>query len=369
MRLFLKNNLKSLIIFASLTLGIVFAVLIANFSRAFAENSDEDFSKEITGANHIVIFDGDEKLSLKTDASTVREVLKRASIDVSEEDSVDPSLDTVINADNFFINIYRAHPVLIIDGAARKYLMTASFDSKQIATEAGFSIYDGDEVNPVENSQFLELGTAIAYEVKHGDGSTITIEEEIPFEEKEEKDYELGSGKTEVVQLGEVGKKETVYKVKTKNGVEVSREKVSEKVLKEPITRITHVGADPVEMHPLTASMGRNRYTISNGKGLIVERQETYYDLNMSKVMQNAMSTGGVWADCSHTGHYSVREDGAKVDDDGYVLVAAELSRYPRCSVVQTSLGLGKVYDTGTFAQTNPEQFDLATDWTKRDGI
>ncbi len=358
MRLFLKNNLKSLIIFASLTLGIVFAVLVANFSRAFAENGDEDFSKEITNANHIIIFDGNEKLSLKTNASTVREVLERAGIDVSEEDSVDPSLNATINADNFFINIYRAHPVLIIDGAARKYLMTASFDAKQIAIEAGFSIFDGDEVKPVENSQFLELGTAIAYEVKHGDGSTITVEEEIPFEEKEEKDYELGSGKTEVVQLGEVGKKETVYKVKTKNGVEVSREQVSEKVLKEPVARITHIGASPIEMHPLTASMGRNRYTTSNGKGLIVERQETYYDLNMSGVMKFCGKTS-----------YSVREDGAKVDDDGYVLVAAELSRYPRCSVVQTSLGLGKVYDTGTFAQTNPEQFDLATDWTKRDGI
>ena len=66
---------------------------------------------------------------------------------------------------------------------------------------------------------------------------------------------------------------------------------------------------------------------------------------------------------------YSVREDGAKVDADGYVLVAAALDRYPRCSIVQTSLGPGKVYDTGTFARTNPEQFDLATDWTKRDGI
>lgn len=369
MRLFLKNNLKSLIIFASLTLGIVFAVLIANFSRAFAENDEEDFSKIISEENHVVIFDGDDKFSIKTDARTVKEALERAKVEITEFDAVDPSSDTEINADNFFINIYRAHPALVIDGAARKYLMTASFDAKQIAIEAGFSIFDGDEVKPTNNSQFLELGNIIAYEVKHSDGSTITIEEEIPFEEKEEKDFELGSGKTEVVQLGEVGKKETVYKVKTKNGVEVSREKVSEKVLKEPVTRITHVGVDPVEMHPLTASMGRNRYTISNGKGLIVERQETYYDLDMSKVMQNAMSTGGVWADCSHTGHYSVREDGAKVDDDGYVLVAAELSRYPRCSVVQTSLGPGKVYDTGTFAQTNPEQFDLATDWTKRDGI
>ena len=49
--------------------------------------------------------------------------------------------------------------------------------------------------------------------------------------------------------------------------------------------------------------------------------------------------------------------------------MAANLSRYPRCSVVETSLGLGKVYDTGSFAAGNPEQFDIATDWTNHDGV
>ena len=104
--------------------------------------------------------------------------------------------------------------------------------------------------------------------------------------------------------------------------------------------------------------MGRNRYTAKNLNGNYVERQETYYDLNMS----------GVMGFCGKSS-YSVRDDGAKIDDEGYIIVAANLSRYPRCSIVETSLGLGRVYDTGTFATTNPEQFDLATDWTRKDGI
>lgn len=57
--------------------------------------------------------------------------------------------------------------------------------------------------------------------------------------------------------------------------------------------------------------------------------------------------------------------DGVKIDPDGYVMVAANLLLYPRCSIVETSLGLGKVYDTGAFALINPEQFDLATNWTR----
>ena len=72
--------------------------------------------------------------------------------------------------------------------------------------------------------------------------------------------------------------------------------------------------------------------------------------------------------ECGVEPYYTVREDGVKVDAEGYVLVAAHLGLYPRCTVVETSLGLGRVYDTGTFADTNPEQFDLATDWTNRNG-
>ena len=114
-------------------------------------------------------------------------------------------------------------------------------------------------------------------------------------------------------------------------------------------------------MHPLTVSMGVNQYT-TTVNGVTVERKETYYDLPMSGVMSLNARTCGVPAT------YTVRADGAKVDADGYVLVAANLSRYPRCSIVETSLGPGKVYDTGGFAAHNPEQFDLATDWSNGDG-
>jgi hypothetical protein len=105
----------------------------------------------------------------------------------------------------------------------------------------------------------------------------------------------------------------------------------------------------------LSQAKGVNQFTDSNG----VTHRETYYDLPMRIVMGN----------CGAGGYYTVREDGAKVDKDGYVIIAANLRNYPRCSVVETSLGLGKVYDTGGFAVMHPHGYDLATDWSKRDGI
>lgn len=103
----------------------------------------------------------------------------------------------------------------------------------------------------------------------------------------------------------------------------------------------------------LTASKGAQVFVDSNG----IAHRETYYDLPMNIVI----------GACGK-GSYKIRSDGAKVDQDGYVLVAANLNSYPRCSVVETSLGPGKVYDTGGFAVRHPYGFDLATDWTNYNG-
>ncbi|MBQ6570870.1 G5 domain-containing protein [Candidatus Saccharibacteria bacterium] len=363
----LQSNQSLLIIagsiFVLLLVGLFFG-LPGVISLATAEESSDDSDiSDYPDFRHVTIYDSGEKLTVKTDAPTVAEVLSRAKILVSATDTVEPSLDSAINADNFFINIYRSRPAVVIDGLASRYLMTSSYDPKTIATEAGLTIYDGDSVQPLLNAQFLEFGAASVFEVIRGEGATLTLTEKIPFTEISEKDFSLGSGKSSVVQLGEDGEKTLVYKVKTKNGFEVSRELVSETITREPVTRIVKIGADPIEMHPLTASMGRNRYTVTRPDGSIIERQETYYDLPMGLVMRYRLRDG-----CGD-GTYSVRADGVKVDHEGYVLVAANLDRYPLCSVVSTSLGPGKVYDTGTFATTNPEQFDLATDWTNPNGV
>jgi hypothetical protein len=105
----------------------------------------------------------------------------------------------------------------------------------------------------------------------------------------------------------------------------------------------------------LTRSKGAHVYVDING----VAHRETYYDLPMNVVIRS----------CGAGNSYTIRSDGAKIDQDGYVLVAANLAAYPRCTVVDTSLGPGKVYDTGGFAVRHPYGFDLATDWTNYNGI
>ncbi|MBQ3348463.1 G5 domain-containing protein [Candidatus Saccharibacteria bacterium] len=348
---------------------LIATVFILTFTTAFMvnHNNEDTFADSENGVYvesdeyFVTFYDEGEKLTVKTNAATVGEAIKRAGIILNETDIVEPGLDTAIMSNNFYINIHRSRPVVIKDGLNTKYVMTASYDAKTIAREAGITVYDGDEIKMVTAMDFLEAGVVNRYEIVRNGGRTVTEEIEIPFEEETVKDYNLEPGTREVRQLGEVGMREMVYEVFYEDNIEVRRELTHESVVREPVNRIVAVGASEIEQTPLTASRGVNIYTV-HVNGVVVERKETYYDLNMSGVMALFASA------CGAENYYTVREDGVKVDADGYVLVAANLEHYPRCSIVETSLGVGKVYDTGTFAVTNPEQFDIATDWTNRDG-
>ena len=90
--------------------------------------------------------------------------------------------------------------------------------------------------------------------------------------------------------------------------------------------------------NPLTAPMGVKYY---NG------HRETWYS-------QKVLPGGGLKIPGRH-----VADDGTIRDGDGYIVVASDLSYLSRGSVVMTSLGPGKVYDTGCAYGT----IDIYVNW------
>lgn len=285
------------ILLTFLVISFIFGLFLAKgVSHTFADTEGGVF---VESEEHFVIFfDHEDKLIVKTKAKTVGEAIERAKIAIYQGDIVEPALDTVIDGDDFPINIRRARPVVIKDGKSLRYYMSTSFNARNVVEDAGISISNEDEVVAMQKYNFLEVGATDYYEIIRKETPSAAAPEDI---------------------------------------------------------------VSPLS-YPLTARMGRNRYLVEFDDGNTVERQETYYDLPMYGVMAIAAH------ECGVDNYYEIRNDGVKVDRDGYVLVAANLEHYPRCSVVETSLGLGRVYDTGTFAESNPEQFDIATDWTNRNG-
>ena len=103
----------------------------------------------------------------------------------------------------------------------------------------------------------------------------------------------------------------------------------------------------PVKAKTLNAYDGVNHY---NG------RKETYYNLKMDRVVENAQKHGIY-------GAYWEREDGVKMYGH-YVIIAAPFDVYPYGTIVEsTSLGDAIVLDTGEFAKTNKQQIDIAVAW------
>lgn len=90
--------------------------------------------------------------------------------------------------------------------------------------------------------------------------------------------------------------------------------------------------------NPLTHSMGVKYF---NG------HRETWYS-------QRVLPGKGLNIPGRH-----VASDGTIRDKDGYIVLASDLSYAPRGTIIQTSLGSGKVYDTGCAYGT----IDIYTDW------
>ena len=159
-----------------------------------------------------------------------------------------------------------------------------------------------------------------------------TIKKIINFDTKQIKSYAHTVDYKEIKQAGTPGVREVKYSIKTRgDGLELSRNKIFDDIVLKPVEQIEIVGA------------------------------------RLPNALTKAKSAH-IFKDSCGGGSYSVREDGAKIDKDGYVLVAANYNNYPRCSLVETSMGTGRVYDTGGFAKYHPHGFDLATDWTNSDG-
>ena len=143
---------------------------------------------------------------------------------------------------------------------------------------------------------------------------------------------------------------------------EITTERMRQETLDFVSANLSYVTAVPfVTVSPVMPMYEENNrwkgpvLTKSSGTVTGPSGKETYYNLNMAGVV-NIMRRMG------YDYEYWVRDDGVKMFGN-YVMVAANLNIRPRGSLIQTSVGMGMVCDTGTFAKRNPTQIDIATAW------
>ena len=295
-----KISLLAIVFFVS---TLLFAVALKQYSlNAAAAGGDPSQTEAAadSSSHHISIFDENAQINVRSGATTVRDALIRANIELNEGDKVEPALDEEIGSNDFNINIYRARDLVVVDGNHRIHVKTASTSPEDIVADAGVELLDEDLVNLVQYNNLLESGNTLAYKVtraktvninfygkklnvrtqaktvaqllkeqeidtnseknwisvslktKISDGmkfsiqpqgiQTITLDEEINYGEKVTQDYDMEYGKRQVTKYGEKGKKTVTYEVNMRNGVELSRKKISEIIVKAPVQQEIKVG-------------------------------------------------------------------------------------------------------------------------------
>ena len=295
------NNLRQYTRFGIMMLGFAVAgsVSVLLMNAAMAQGTEPD-PQPTSDERLISLHDRGIERTILTKARTVREALKAAQVDIAEgQDVVEPSLDEELIATKYNVNIYRARPVTIIDGALRQRVITAHQTPKQIAKVANITLYPEDKVvahsgdllvhgadtvfeidraTPVSLTLYgkqTEVRTHVAtvgellkeknitlgkddtlslpasapitngmqIELWRNGTQTISVDEEIGFTTEKIKDANRDPSYHEVKERGENGKKTVTYEIEMRNGVEISRKEIASVTTKEPKKQVEVVGA------------------------------------------------------------------------------------------------------------------------------
>lgn len=109
-------------------------------------------------ANIVIISHDGQKQTVPSSESTVRGLLDKLNIKISQGDVVEPALNTQIDQDQFRINVYRAVPVTIVDGDNRTVASSAARTPRAVAQQTGVQLYPEDRVTTAPAQDFLKTG-------------------------------------------------------------------------------------------------------------------------------------------------------------------------------------------------------------------
>jgi resuscitation-promoting factor RpfB len=292
MRLLLQHTSLYYALLAALLFGLAaFSALM--IPKAHALNGGERL---------FMIHDRGIERGIISDAASLREVLDEAEITLDQNDRIEPGLDEELVTNQYQVNIYRARPIMIVDGSVRQLVMSAYQTPKQIAAHAGIELRDEDEAKVGLSQNFISDGASIRMSInratpvklqlygkadtvytqavtvaeflteksiklgKNDDMShqssdpitnamqlsiwrngkqTVTQEEPVKFGVKQVQDANREVGYRVVDTPGKNGKKMVTYEVIMKDGQEVSRKVIQSVVTEKPVVQVETVGSKP----------------------------------------------------------------------------------------------------------------------------
>ncbi len=293
----IKNTIKGLK-FSWLYVGMALFVLVFFLSLIF--NAKVRSTDNSNDKNKLVnIYDRGVKTSVVSNGAKVKDAVEKSGIILNEHDRVEPGLETEISNVEYNVNIYRAHPVVVVEGNLKKPIVSSYQTGSEIVKEAGINLRDEDTVElqkaneltdgaglkaiikratPINLTFFgknevvytqsktvgdflkdrnIKLGkddkmshleadaitASMDLRVWREGRQTITVEEEVAYPTEKIQDADKAPGYKEIRQAGKNGKRTATYDIVVQDGVEVSRTETNSIIITQPVKQIEVHGA------------------------------------------------------------------------------------------------------------------------------
>lgn len=278
-------------------LGLIVGFVIVLVALA----GQSDYTLRPSEAHVVYLFEGGRRQVLNTKEKTVGDLLnKLPSLNLIDQDVVEPARSTPIVEDNFRINVYRARPVTVVDNGNKLVTLTAQRSARVVAQDAGLTLISEDDVSFMQGSVSENVigekvvikraipiglnlyGTQLSTytqaktvgdllkekQIRLSDGESVqpvqdapvtlnlqvyvlrkdakvvNEEEAVPAGEQVIADGSLSFGTTVVRQSGTPGKKTVTYLIQADaSGNEVSRIVIQEILIQAPVPKITARGS------------------------------------------------------------------------------------------------------------------------------
>lgn len=249
----MKNYLKSSKIKKIIIAGAIFSIILG--ISVFAGNV------KLNSVN--IKFSNNQEITVLTAKTKISDILQENHIVIEDNETVTPGIDSEItNTKTIVISLKGKEPIKI---------------AQNTTTE-------------INKEQVLEEYTNLTEKIE-------TVIEEIPFETVT-KDVSNGAATTRnaVIQYGKNGEKKVTYKVTYKEDEELSREKLSEEIIKNSVDKIVQVQSKSV----IVSRSSFSRVTGTSGKSGVY-KVTAYCACMQCCGKTNGITASGAKATANHT--------------------------------------------------------------------
>ncbi|HYE09280.1 MAG TPA: G5 domain-containing protein, partial [Patescibacteria group bacterium] len=201
----------------------------------------------------IVISDAGKEIAISTFKNTVKDVLNEKAINIGPFDKMSISMTEKLE-DGLSISIQRAKKVNIKTKDSSIFIYTNTDTVENALKEAEILIGSKDRVEPTMSSMLQDEMQVNVIRVEEK-----LTSQNVPMEFTNEvkKIESLAKGLVNVVKKGQSGEKEVTIKTVYEDGKEVSKQIVSETVIKEPVNGLIEEGVKTT----LITSRGQVNFT------------------------------------------------------------------------------------------------------------